>query len=64
MTDTGPESLWDEVDLLRKERDEARNLANEYYWDIRQLVIDYQWDKHWAGDREYHPWLNEVYNAS
>jgi hypothetical protein len=54
----------DRVHQLESDLLAARNLSNEYYWDIRQLVSDYQWEKHWASDREDHSWLNEVYNAS
>lgn len=42
---------------VRKELAEARQKANEYYFDIRQHVDDYQWEKHWQGDREECPWL-------
>lgn len=50
-------------DAVYEERDEARNLAWSYFWDLRQHVSDYEWDKHYAADLEETPWLQERLSA-
>lgn len=49
--------LIDERNQAQRQCAAARQLAREYYADIRQLVTDYSWNKDWAADVEAHPWL-------
>lgn len=43
--------------MVTDELIEARRVAREYYSDIKKIVSDTQWGKHWKGDVMDFPWL-------
>lgn len=57
---TTREQCLPEIERLTAERDEARRLSQEYYFDISQMAGSYLWHKHWAVDAENYDWLEKI----